>query len=551
MVPMVDDLIAKFNPMDPSASVPALLAIRESLDMERHSADHNSNDDSILLAEKSRALDHLLQSCLGLYVQTTLPQAEVVPGETMKLRHGAMVRVNVPVRWEAVVYPGNIKEDIGADLRANQPVLRETTCPLPVETPLSQPYWLREEGSPGMYHVDDPALIGKPENPPVFPLGYVFEVGGQEITLPIEPLQIMADPVKGEIRRKLDVIPPVSLAVGRDVQLFAPGTEGKMDVEVRAYRDGQNGMLGLDVPAGWKVTPESQAFKLASVGDHARFTFTVAAPTQPGTAGLTARATIDGKTYNTARQEIRYEHIPPQLLQPPARVKAVCLEVAIRGKEVGYLPGAGDRTAEALEAMGYRVTLLNGADLTMERLRAFDAVVVGVRAFNVRTDIAQGLSALFAYAEAGGTVVEQYNTPNDLRNPKLAPYDLTLDRNLPAHRVTNENAAVTLLAPDSPVFNVPNKIGPADFEGWVQERGLNFPSEWDKEHWTALLACSDPGEAPLTSGLLVANYGKGHFIYTGLSFFRQLPAGVPGAYRLFANLVSLSGQAAQLPGVVK
>ena len=172
----------------------------------------------------------------------------------------------------------------------------------------------------------------------------------------------------------------------------------------------------------------------------------------------------------------------------------------------------------------------------------FDAVVVGVRAFNVRTDLAAGLPALFAYAENGGTVVEQYNTPNELRNPRLAPYDLTLARDLPPHRVTNENAPVTLLAPDHPAFNMPNKISPADFDGWVQERGLNFPSEWDKEHWTPLLACSDPGEAPLTSGLLVARHGKGYFVYTGLSFFRQLPAGVPGAYRLFANLVSLSAQ---------
>ena len=313
-----------------------------------------------------------------------------------------------------------------------------------------------------------------------------------------------------------------------------------MDVDIRAYRDNQEGMLALEAPAGWTVSPASQPFKLAATGDHARFTFNVTAPAQPTTGFLTARATIGDKTYDTSRQEIRYEHIPPQLLQPPARVKAVCLDLQIRGKEIGYLPGAGDRTAEAVEAMGYHVTPLTGADLTPARLRAFDAVVIGVRAFNVRTDLSSSaLDALFAYVENGGTVVEQYNTPNDLRNPRLAPYDLTLDRNLPAHRVTNENAPVTFLAPDHPAFNVPNKITTADFDGWVQERGLNFPSAWDAAHWTPLLACSDPGEAPLTSGLLVANYGKGHFVYTGLSFFRQLPAGVPGAYRLFANLLSL------------
>jgi hypothetical protein len=165
--------------------------------------------------------------------------------------------------------------------------------------------------------------------------------------------------------------------------------------------------------------------------------------------------------------------------------------------------------------------------------------VIGIRAFNVRTDLAAGLPALFAYVEAGGNLIVQYNTPNDLKTTRLAPYDLKLSRDLPHNRVTDEKAPITLLVPDHPAFTTPNRIVPADFDGWVQERGLNFPSEWDTTHFTALLACNDAGEAPLKSGLLVARYGKGYFVYTGLSWFRQLPAGVPGAYRLFANLLSL------------
>ena len=261
-----------------------------------------------------------------------------------------------------------------------------------------------------MYRVDDPMLIGRPDNPPAYPLGYVFEVNGQELTVPVEPMQVTADPVKGEIHQWLDVIPPVSLKLANDVQLFTPGAVHPVEVEVKAFRADQDGALALATPAGWTVSPASQPFKLAATGDHARFTFNVTAPAQPTTGFLTARATIGGKIYDTSRQEIRYEHIPPQLLQPPARVKAVCLDLQIRGKEIGYLPGAGDRTAEAIEAMGYHVTPLTGADLTSERLRAFDAVVIGVRAFNVRVDLssAAGSTALFAYVENGGTVVEQY-----------------------------------------------------------------------------------------------------------------------------------------------
>ena len=533
--PSVDDIIARFNPQAPVSSVPALLALRQSMSAQRP-LDVSGNS---LYDKKRGQLDHILQACLGLYVQTTLAHAEVVPGETLKLTHVVMVGADYPVRWQAVIYPDHSREEVAVDLHPNQTVVHESTRPLPIDTPVGQPYWLREEGTPGMYRVDDPALIGRPENPPVFPVEYVFEVGGREVTVPVEPIQVTADPARGEIHRKLDVIPPVSLALAHDVELFAPGAVRPVVVEVKAYTDNSTGTLQLAASAGWKVSPESQPFHLSTVGDHATYTFTVTAPAKTGTAALLAEATVNGKTYDTGRLEIHYEHIPLQLLQPLARVKAVCLDLAIRGQQIGYLPGAGDRTAEALQAMGYEVTILSGADLTTERLKNFAAVVVGVRAFNVRGDLAPNLSALFAYVEDGGNVIEQYNTPGELKTTRLAPYELTLSRDLPHNRVTNENAPVTILAPEHPALTGPNRITADDFDGWVQERGLNFPNTWDHDHFTALLACSDPGEEPLTSGLLVARYGKGYFVYTGLSFFRQLPAGVPGAYRLFANLVSL------------
>jgi hypothetical protein len=189
--------------------------------------------------------------------------------------------------------------------------------------------------------------------------------------------------------------------------------------------------------------------------------------------------------------------------------------------------------------MGYRVTTLTDADLTADNLKKYDAVVIGVRAFNTRAALPAHLPGLFAYTENGGTVIEQYNTPGGLQTPDLAPYMLKISRELPRFRVTDEKSPVTLLEPENPVFNTPNKITPLDFEGWVQERGLDFASEWDSAHFTPLIACSDVGEPPLEGGLLVAHFGRGYFVYTGLSFFRQLPAGVPGAYRLFANLVSL------------
>lgn len=533
------EIIARFDLSHPATSATSLCKLQSLVG--DYAAGHP------LMFEKSRQLDQIIADCIGLHVETTVSRAEVVPGETVQLHHTVVVRTGIPVTWDTGDHSSG-HQSIGEEdapwvaLHENQPMVRDTTVTLPIDTPLTQPYWLRADGTPGMYRIDDPTLIGQPSGPSPLNSGYLFDVGyppAKQVPLEHEPMHVSADPIKGEIREHLVVIAPVSLTPVRAVQLFTPGSKHLVEVEIRAYRDSQNGTLTLDAPAYWKVSPESQAFSLAAIGDHARFTFTITAPPQPQTAAFVARAIIDGKTYDTSRQEIRYEHIPPQLLQPPARVKAVCLDLTMRGRQVGYLPGAGDSVAESIAAMGYEVTPLTGADLTVERLKTFDAVVIGIRAFNVRTDLAPGLNALFAYAENGGNVVIQYNTPNELKTTRLAPFSLELSRDLPHNRVTNENAPVTLLVPNHPVFNMPNKISPADFDGWIQERGLNFPSAWDTGHFTALLACSDPGEAPLTSGLLVAAYGKGHIVYTGLSFFRQLPAGVPGAYRLFANLLSL------------
>jgi LmbE family N-acetylglucosaminyl deacetylase len=524
---LADDTISQFNSQDLAANVPALLKIKKLL--AALPADR-------VVDEKRRQLDHLLQECLGLSVETTIAQAEVVPGETLKLHHVVNVHSSVPVRWLTVRYSGIKTElDEAIELNTNNPAIRDTTQTLPVGTPLSQPYWLREDGTPGMFRVDEASLIGRPENPPAFPMAQVFEVGGQKLVIADEPVQITADPVKGEVRRRLDVIAPVSLRFVSDVKLFAPGTSKPVEVEIVAARADAAGTLQLDRLADWNIAPAKQSFHLAKVGDKTRLTFTVTAPAQPATAQITARAEIDGAFFDNQRIEIHYDHIPLLLLQPRARLKAVSLELAVRGGKIGYLPGAGDSVAESLQEMGYEVTPLTGADLTTNRLANFDAVVIGIRAFNTRTDLVSQLPDLFAYVEAGGNVVVQYNRPgNDLKTDQLAPYRLRLSQD----RVTDENATMTFLATNHPALNTPNKITSADFNGWVQERGVYFPNQWD-EHFTPILACNDAGESPKSGGLLVAQYGKGYFVYTGLAFFRQLPAGVPGAYRLFANLVSL------------
>jgi len=384
--------------------------------------------------------------------------------------------------------------------------------------------------------VDDPRLIGQPENPPAFPLEQIFEVGGQTLAIPDEPL---ATGAAGKPARHLAVISPVSMSFGSVVALFTPGAKKTIEVEVTAARPGATGTLRLETPAGWAVTPAGQPFKLAQAGEKTKLAFTVTAPASSASGSLLAMAEMaDGTRYSNQHDEIHYDHIPVQVLQPPAQLKIVAFYFAVRGKNVGYLPGAGDDTASSLRQLGYVVTTLTGADLTPEKLRGLDAVVIGVRAFNERTDLAANFPALLAWVEQGGTVVAQYNRPNGLRTQQLGPYPLSIQGQAPPLRVTDENAPVTFLLPDHPALNVPNKITAADFTGWVQERGAYFASQWD-ERYAAPLAMSDPGEKQPNSSLLIAKLGNGYYVYTSLAFFRQLPAGVPGAYRLFANLVSL------------
>ncbi|MSU67676.1 MAG: LmbE family protein [Opitutaceae bacterium] len=521
--------LASFKPGDPAASVPSLLALRAQL--AKLPAD-------FVVDDKRQQLDRILQACLGITVETTAPSAEVVPGEKLTLAASVVVHSKFPVRWTSthVSYPGG---GLSVDGFESSRTSTELVLDLPANVPVSHPYWLREEATAGMFRVADPKLIGQPENPPPFMVDCTFDVGDQKLVVSSEPL---APTKPGKPGRRLVVISPISLRFSSGVALFTPGERKKIEVEVTAARAGERGSLRLEAPAGWTVSPSSQPFQLGKNGEQTRLAFAVTAPEKSAAGTVLAVAEVGGVKFSHQRTEIRYDHIPLQILQAPARLKVAAFDYATRGKNVGYLPGAGDDTVEALEQLGYTVTMLTGPGLTAEKLRGLDAVVIGVRAFNERADLAANFPGLLAYVEAGGTVIAQYNRPNGLKAQQLGPYALSIAesaRSAPKWRVTEENAPVLFLAPDHAALTRPNRLGPADFVGWVQERGAYFPNSWDEKHYTPVLAMNDTDERPLTSSLLVAKHGKGYYVYTGLAFFRQLPAGVPGGYRLFANLLAL------------
>jgi hypothetical protein len=243
---------------------------------------------------------------------------------------------------------------------------------------------------------------------------------------------------------------------------------------------------------------------------------------------------VDGRDYNMQLVTIKYDHIPQQSVLKPATVKASRINLQVKSKNIGYYMGAGDEVPAALRQMGCTVNFLEDKDIETEKLARYDAIVIGVRAYNTKENLKFHHAKLMEYVQNGGTLVLQYNNNFELYLDQLAPAKMKLSRT----RVTDEAAEVRFLLPDHALLNQPNKLGTQDFNGWVQERGLYFPGEWEAP-LEAPISCNDPGEKPADGAILTMKHGKGHYIYTGISFFRELPAGVPGAYRLFANMISL------------
>ncbi|MCC6807539.1 MAG: PIG-L family deacetylase [Deltaproteobacteria bacterium] len=360
----------------------------------------------------------------------------------------------------------------------------------------------------------------------------VVAIDKRELRFRRPALFVRTDPTAGVVEEPIALVPPVTAALRDPLLVFAGAAAKSLVVTVRSSEGAVSGTIALEGPSGFAPSPKALPFSLATTGAEQTLAFSLTPPKQVASGRLTLAITT-GKQTQPAQTLTRlaYPHIRPQTILAPAEAALVRLELRIDGSRIGYIAGAGDDVPNALRQVGYdvRPVDLDGA------LDGFDAIVTGVRAFNTTPRLAAFLPRLLAWAEAGGTVVVQYNT-----NSRLAPLTIALGpwpMQISQDRVTDERAAITRVLPDDPIWKTPNVIAAADFDGWVQERGLYFAGKWD-EKYQAPLAANDPGEPPRQGGLLIARHGKGRFVYTGLAFFRQLPAGVPGAFRLFANLLA-------------
>jgi LmbE family N-acetylglucosaminyl deacetylase len=525
--PLIEQALRNFDMTHPEKSLPALIKARPLV------AAMSDPLAKVKLAE----LDEAIALCSGLYVEAEARQPEVSPGATLGLTTTVINRSIAHLTLEGGTAEGMWNEPLtvkAAPLADNQPVTIPFEKAVPANQPYSQPYWLVKPPDGDVYHVDDQMLIGLPDTPPVAKVRLKLTVEGTpiEIARPVE--YRYAPRAEGERVRLLAIVPPVTVNLPDSVAMFPTVAARKVQVAVHANMANASGELRLDLPAGWKAEPQSQSFKLAAAGEDDQLTFEVTPPAAEATATLKAVATVNGRGIESGMGTISYPHFPPQTLFPPSDVKAERANIAVTAHRVGYIMGAGDQMPDALRQMGIEVTLLSQSDLEQGDLSRFDAIVAGVRAYNVRSDLRANQSRLMNYVKNGGTYIVQYQNADPSLN--MGPYPFTVPGGN-QFRVTVEDAPVTFPHSDSPLLQTPNHIGPQDFEGWVQERALYVATKWD-DHYQTVIVTQDPGEEPMPGGELWTRYGKGVYIFTAYAWFRQLPAGVPGAFRLFANLLS-------------
>lgn len=530
--PIIDRAIAEFDEERPYAIVGQLVNIRKAI---------QKLDDNIWKRRKLAEVDNLIRDCLGLYLDATTNSYYATPDEPTALSFEVINRSPVAIKLSNVSC-GLVGYDSTANLELgfNKSTLFKTKRMLSSTAQFSGPYWLKETHEQGIFNVTNENFIGQPQAPEAMAVTFTVDVLGEKIAYTDAVDFKTTDPVKGELSRPVEITPPVFVNIDKPVFVFATTATKVVDVSIKSTLGRlTKGEVKLKLPIGWKSEPASIAFELAKRFDEQNVSFKVTPSSIEAEAFIQAVAVVDGKEYDLSLQEIVYDHIPVQTLMQPAKAKALRMNIQKEGSVVAYIKGAGDDVPDALRNMGYEVWEMKEEEVTAANLKRVDAVVLGIRFFNTSKRAKFLMPVLFDYVKAGGTLVAQYNTYSrfstdaGLESGYFSPYPLTLSND----RVTEENSEVRLLKPEHPLLNYPNKISDKDFQGWVQERGLYFPIKWDAQ-FEALLSMNDTNEKPKDGGLLVAKYGAGHYIYTGLSFFRELPEGVAGSYKLFANLVS-------------
>lgn len=523
---MINQAQAAYQVDNPAASVPALLAIRKAM---------MALPEGYWRTQKLQETEQLILACAGIWAEAYSGSEIVVPGQPVQGSVQLICNSNVPVKVQDMTYAGKAVKVNDPELAFNTLRTFPLELTVPENTPETQPYWLSSPHPIGEYTINDPMMVGYPENKPALTAVIRLQINGEELTI-TRPVQYKhTDPVKGEVYAPLVVAPPVTASLSNNVYIFTETSTQAVPVKLRGMGDRTEGTVHLQLPAGFSSEEKDVPFNLANKGDETAVLFHVRPVKISGNRTDTMRVvmTVNGKTYTQNIRTISYDHIPAITLFPDAVARLVTVDLKHNGRKLGYISGAGDMVAASLQQVGYEVTLLDEKDIMSGDLSQYDAIITGVRVYNINPRVKYWQPRLMEYVKNGGTLLVQYNVNAPLQITDLGPYPFSVVNK----RVTDETAKVDFLHPDDEVMHYPNTLTQQDFDGWIQERGLYFTQNADPAY-TRLFAMHDKGEDPLDGSTIVAKYGKGRYVYTSLDFFRELPAGVPGAYRLFVNLIT-------------
>jgi LmbE family N-acetylglucosaminyl deacetylase len=538
---ILSEAARKYQMENPSAILPLLAKAHKAMnDVQK------ATGEDYWIPLKRKELLEVIRSCAGMWMeaiaQNSPGQGETgfsgTPGGTVRIAASIVNRSASLISLKRILFPFAGDSVVNKDLARGKYFTVTVTKTIPASMPLSQPYWLVSPADKGAFTVNDQALIGQPENKPALEVSFVAVIAGEEITFTAPVLHRRTDRVLGEQYRPFDVVPFVALNLPERAFIFPDTASKEISVLVQANATKAAGSIRLRLPQGWTASPVEIPFALVNKGDEFRAGFHVKPPGVSVHAdeslSVEAISTTGTLASNKGMTIISYPHIPTQTLFPDAKARLVRTEIRRTVRTIGYVSGASDNVAEYLTQCGFAVTLLADEEIETGNLARFDAIVSGIRVYNdnARPRLKLQYHRFMDYVAQGGTMIVQYQLSSGLVTDSIGPYPFTISRD----RVTEEDVAVRILKPTHPLFTTPNVITEKDFEGWVQERGLYFASKWDDRYET-LLSCNDAGETEKKGGMLLARHGKGAFIYTGYAWFRQLPAGVPGAYRLFVNML--------------
>ena len=503
----------------------------------------NGIDNPYWKAQKLKEVGNLLTACAGLWFEAYASEPIYALGDSAKVSvqiYSPHVFGSTAIRIHpyGAGYESMLTSSDGPILQQNNltTISFSDDEPKLQMTQISQPYWLVMPHNIGSYALVNDTLAGNPSNPDVPKVLFEFNIENGWLKFERPIMYKYTDPAKGELYQPLVIAPPITANIQNAVYIFNSQQPQNIAVKLQSFKDSAGGTIRLKAPAGWNISPSSIPFAGKKKGDEWTENFALK-PTgsQSQTSAIETEVTVNGyqQTFNNSILSIQYNHIPNITIFPQAKAKLLQLDLKIAGKKIGYIMGAGDLVPDALRQVGYDVHLLTESEIESTDLSAYDAIVVGVRAYNVKPRLAVEQPKLLEYVKNGGNLVVQYNNNAGLVTKQIGPYPF----NVVNQRVTDETAKINILDPENPVLNYPNKVTQNDFDGWIQERGLYFTKDADPQYHR-VLQMADPGEAPVDGALITTSYGKGRFVYTSLAFFRQLPAGVPGAYRLFINMLS-------------